>query len=68
MAEWLKAAVLKTVDALRYPGVRIPLSLLFKDFGIIKIIPSLCPKRFLLVSKNLFLYLLLLVCKYYEEN
>jgi hypothetical protein len=28
MAEWLKAAVLKTVDALRYPGVRIPLSLL----------------------------------------
>lgn len=28
MAEWLKAAVLKTVVALRLPGVRIPLSLL----------------------------------------
>ena len=27
MAEWLKAAVLKTVVALRLPGVRIPLSL-----------------------------------------
>ena len=27
MAEWLKAAVLKTVVGLRSPGVRIPLSL-----------------------------------------
>ena len=26
MAEWLKAAVLKTVERLRVPGVRIPLS------------------------------------------
>jgi hypothetical protein len=26
MAEWLKAAVLKTVESLRAPGVRIPLS------------------------------------------
>ncbi len=26
MAEWLKAAVLKTVDRLCGPGVRIPLS------------------------------------------
>ena len=41
MAEWLKAAVLKTVDALRYPGVRIPLSL---------------QKGFLLISKNPFLF------------
>lgn len=27
MAEWLKAAVLKTVEAAMSPGVRIPLSL-----------------------------------------
>ncbi len=26
MAEWFKAAVLKTVESLRAPGVRIPLS------------------------------------------
>ena len=31
MAEWLKAAVLKTVVALRLPGVRIPLSLLMSS-------------------------------------
>ncbi len=33
MAEWLKAAVLKTVERLRVPGVRIPLSppLIFSD-------------------------------------
>ncbi len=27
MAEWLNAAVLKTVEAATFPGVRIPLSL-----------------------------------------
>ena len=35
MAEWLNAAVLKTVEAATFPGVRIPLSLQ-KTFSIFK--------------------------------
>ena len=35
MAEWLNAAVLKTVEAATFPGVRIPLSLQ-KTFNIFK--------------------------------